>query len=142
MKEKKYRELCLLPENGCENFDLYTHRSEMISNGFERIVFGKRGPYIEFNKYQIDEKKLYVPKEQLYRFSDPRVYYIEFRTTDESNTKVYYQLRTVAYADYKIGYFYISPFHLQKSNQDPCMKSLDINLEIAETFFQFDNKQL
>ena len=60
MKDKKYRELCLLPENGCENYGLYTHRSEMISNGFERIVFGKRGPFIEFNKYQI---KSILPKD-------------------------------------------------------------------------------
>lgn len=140
MKEKKYREMCLLQEHGLSNFGLYTLHNEMISIGYERVVFGKRGPYVELNKFQILEKKLYIPTEQLYRLSDPKVFYIEFRSTDQSNTKVYYQLRNVAYADYKIGNFYISPFDLQKNTGEQCMKSMDINLEIAGNFFEFDNK--
>lgn len=140
MKEKKYRELCLLQEYGVTNMGLYTSMGEMISIGYERIVFGKRGPYVEFTKYQIQEKKLYIPTDQLYRLSDPKVFYIEFRSIDSSNTKVYYQLRNVAYADYKIGYFYISPFDLQKNTNEPCMKSMDINLEIAGNFFEFGVK--
>jgi len=140
MKEKKYREMCLLQEHGLSSFGLYTLHNEMISIGYERVVFGKRGPYVELNKFQIQEKKLYIPTEQLYRLSDPKVFYIEFRSTDQSNTKVYYQLRNVAYADYKIGNFYISPFDLQKNTGEQCMKSMDINLEIAGNFFEFDNK--
>jgi len=140
MKEKKYRDLCLLQEYGLPSIGLYTLNNEMISIGYERVVFGKRGPYVEFNKFQIQEKKLYIPTDQLYRLSDPKVFYIEFRTVDQSNTKVYYQLRNVAYADYKIGYFYVSPFDLQKNTGELCMKSMDINLEIAENFFEFENK--
>ena len=140
MKEKKYRELCLLQEHGVPSMGLYTKMGEMVSIGYERIVFGKRGPYVEFDRYQIQEKKLYIPTDQLYRLSDPKVFYIEFRTLDSSNTKVYYQLRNVAYADYKIGYFYISPFDLQKNTNEPCMKSMDINLEIAGNFFEFGVK--
>ena len=34
------------------------------------------------------------------------------RTKDQSNVKVYDQKRTVEYADYKVGLFYISPFDL------------------------------
>ena len=50
MKEKKYRELCLLQEYGVSSMGLYTRIGEMISIGYERIVFGKRGPYVEFDK--------------------------------------------------------------------------------------------
>jgi hypothetical protein len=37
---------------------------------------------------------------------------VESRTKDQSNVKVYDQKRTVDYADYKVGLFYISPFDL------------------------------
>ena len=37
---------------------------------------------------------------------------MEWRTKDQSNVKVYDQKRTVEYADYKVGLFYISPFDL------------------------------
>ena len=140
MKEKKYREMSLLQEHGVPTMGLYTRMGEMISIGYERVVFGKRGPYVEFDKYQIQEKKMYIPTDQLYRLSDPKVFYVEFRSIDQTNTKIYYQLRNVAYADYKIGYFYISPFDLQKSNGEPCIKSMNINLEIAENFFEFGVK--
>ena len=35
-----------------------------------------------------------------------------WRTKDQSNVKVYDQKRTVEYADYEVGLFYISPFDL------------------------------
>ncbi len=141
MKEKKYRDMCLLQEIGINNVSLHTKTGEMISLGYERVVFGKRGPYVEFDKYQIQEKKLYIPSNQLYRLSDPKVFYIEFRSTDQSNTMVYYQLRNVAYADYKIGYFYISLFDLHKYTGESCTRTMDLNLEIAQNFFEFDNKE-
>ena len=37
---------------------------------------------------------------------------MEWRTKDQSNVKVYEQKRSVDYADYKVGLFYISPFDL------------------------------
>jgi len=37
---------------------------------------------------------------------------LEWKTKDQSNVKVYDQKRTVEYADYKVGLFYISPFDL------------------------------
>ena len=37
---------------------------------------------------------------------------MEWRSKDQSNVKVYEQKRTVDYADYKVGLFYISPFDL------------------------------
>jgi hypothetical protein len=37
---------------------------------------------------------------------------VEWRTKDQSNVKVYEQSKTVDYADYKVGLYYISPFDL------------------------------
>ena len=56
-----------------------------------------------------------MPDEEKYRLEHPwkdKVFYVEWRTKDESNVKVYDQKRTVEYADYKVGLFYISPFDL------------------------------
>jgi hypothetical protein len=41
-----------------------------------------------------------------------RPFPLEWRTKDQSNVKVYDQKRTVEYANYKVGLFYISPFDL------------------------------
>lgn len=35
--------------------------------------------------------------------------YVEWRTKDQSTVKLYEQSKTVDYADYKVGLFYISP---------------------------------
>ena len=58
---------------------------------------------------------LQMPGEEKYRLEHPwkdKVFYVEWRTKDQSNVKVYDQKRTVDYADYKVGLFYISPFDL------------------------------
>ena len=110
--------------------------SALFARKYERIVIGQRGPYIEFTTNQILCDKLFIPKNQLYRLSDPKVYYIEFRTNDSSNVKVYYQMRTAAYADYKIGSFYISPDDLYV-NGIKCLTSVDDLCKASEEFFDF-----
>ena len=82
---------------------------------------------------------MHIPCSQLYRLSDPKVYYIEFRTTD-FDVKVYYQMRSVAYADYKIGCFYISPNDLYKVDGSSCMVLPDDYTETAKEFFDFESK--
>lgn len=139
MKDKKYRDLLTILEDGCK-LQLKTSSGTVICDCYERVVVGQRGPYVELTKNQINEKCLYIPSGQLYRLTDPRIYYIEFRTSDESNIKVYYQMRTVAYADYKIGYFYISPSDLQKANGDVCMKSDESSFQLAGNFFEFEEQ--
>jgi len=88
--------------------DICTKTNFLIARGYERIVSGARGDYIEMTKDQIILSRLVVPLDKEWRITDPDVYYIEFRTKDESYTKVYFQKNTVKYADYKIGYYYIS----------------------------------
>ncbi len=50
-----------------------------------------------------------IPQNAKWRLSKSyknKVYYVEYRTTD--NIKIYYQKRLVKYADYKLKYFYIA----------------------------------
>ena len=86
---KKYSELLTIPEES-SLLELKTSDDTVIARKYERVVIGQRGPYVEFTTNQILCDKLFIPKNQLYRLSDPKVYYIEFRTTD-FDAKVYYQ---------------------------------------------------
>ena len=52
---------------------------------------------------------LHHPPDQKWRLGNDVAYYIEHRSLDEASVKVYEQRRTVAYADYKVGMFYIAP---------------------------------
>ncbi|KKK71190.1 hypothetical protein LCGC14_2916390 [marine sediment metagenome] len=102
-------------DSGC----LYTSTGLKVSEGFERIVIGGRGPYIEFQTDQLFLPVLHIPQHCQYRVDSPRVYYIEYRTKDEAGVKVYHQKKVVSYADYKIGLWYISPSDLYLENGLP-----------------------
>ncbi len=91
----------------------YTKSGLLVATGYDRIVIGDRGPYIEFNDTQINIENFHIPKAEEYRMTSDSVYYIEFRSLDDCNVKVYFQLKEVDYADYKIGKLYISPFSLK-----------------------------
>lgn len=82
-----------------------------IATDYTQIVHGGRGAYAEFDDNQILITQLHIPIEQSWRLSNPHAYYIEYRTID--NVKVYLQLRTVSYANYRYGFYYISPIKLQ-----------------------------
>ena len=132
---KKYSEMLTIPIDGAK-IQLFANYPYLIANGYQRVVIGQRGPYVEFTKNQILDTELYIPKSQLYRLSDPKVYYIEFRTV-EKNIKVYYQMRNVAYADYLINHFYISPFDLYKEDGSLCIIETEDYQKTAEEFFDF-----
>lgn len=132
---KKYKDFLKIPEDG-SNLEFRTSSDTIIARKYERVVIGQRGPYVEFTSNQILCNKLFIPKSQLFRLSDPKIYYIEFRTNDDSNVKVYYQMRTVAYAYYKIGYFYVSPSDLY-TNSIRCLTSLEDLCKASEEFFDF-----
>lgn len=99
----------------------------LFAVGYERIVYGDHGPYVEFTKQQI-----VIPLLKVY--PDPQaldIYYVWMYPLGHQSVKVYYQLKTVAdkpnapqradgkphafnraegYADYKIGFYYVSPY--------------------------------
>jgi len=93
-----------------------TNAGTIIGNGYERIVHGGRGDYIEMTDDQIVKSNIFIPQHALWRQKpkyDALVYYYEYRTVDVSFIKIYYQKKLVDYADYKIGYWYVSPSHLE-----------------------------
>lgn len=107
-----------------------------MATGYTRIVIGQRGPYIEFKPDQINLINLHIPEDKRYKLKPywrEKVDYIEWRTNDGVNMKVYEQLKTVDYADYRVGLLYASPFELfvdgepvitkmekRKKNTDQC----------------------
>ena len=90
----------------------YTKSGLLVAEGYTNVVIGQRGPYIGFDKENIIKSGIHIPEEELFRIKDNSVYYIEFRTNNVDNVKIYLQKREVDYAAYKLGRFYISPFDL------------------------------
>jgi len=91
---------------------IYNHEGTLIANGYERIVIGDYGAYIEFKPEDINRKDIHTRPDQKYRESEryrDNVKYFWLETKDESHTKIYYQRKTVKYADYKVGMCYVSP---------------------------------
>lgn len=84
----------------------------LIAKCYDRIVIGGRGPYIEFSDGMLINDTIFIPQEEEWRIDNPNCYYIECRTKID-NVKIYHQKKTVDYADYKVGKWYISPFDLR-----------------------------
>lgn len=82
-----------------------------IASGFSRLVIGDRGAYVEFELEDLITENLYMPDSQKWRIGHQYAYYLEYRSK-RNYVKVYYQRRTVNYADYKVKKFYISPDEL------------------------------
>lgn len=113
MPKTDYSKRLKIPLDGNPSTEFYSFSNTLLAVGYDRIVIGQRGPYIEFSKNQIQFCNFYIPADCSWRLSDKRVYYIEYRSADKDFVKLYDQLKTVAYADYKIGKLYISPFLLK-----------------------------
>ncbi len=91
---------------------LYTINGSLICNGYDRIVIGDYGAYIEFSSEQANKDLFIIAPGQEYRL-EPRysnVKYIWLTIDDGSQIKIYYQKNTVSYADYKPQYYYISVY--------------------------------
>lgn len=117
-KSKKYRELykdnipCFLNDNKSK---LYSLDNTLLSNGYNRIVIGDYGAYIEISDSQINKNNIICPTEQKYRYSEKykNCKYYWLSLDDNSKIKIYYQKNTVTYADYKIGYYYVSVYEVK-----------------------------
>jgi len=96
----------------------------LIANGYIRVVIGERGPYIEFAPEQIVHRNIFVPKKEKRRLENNIYYYDEYRSKDDSLVKLYLQKRTVKYADYKCGLWYISPFEITNDKIKTIIKPL------------------
>ena len=86
---------------------LCTKGGEPIAYGFNRMVFGERGNYWEFEKEHLIAENLHMPSSARWRIKSGNCYYLEYRTNADK-VKIYYQRKIVSYADYKVGKFYIA----------------------------------
>lgn len=86
---------------------IYTKSNVLLANDHVRVVCGKRGDYVEISESQIIKKILKIPFRACWRIKNGNAFYIEYRTIDDSDTMVYHQKKTVKYADYKIGMYYV-----------------------------------
>lgn len=97
--------------------ELYSSAGTLIAVGYEKIVIGDYGAFLEINKENVIGKNLEIKKGQEYRYNDPKykdnVKYLWYTTKDDSDVKIYYQKKTVPYADYKPKKFYISPYEVE-----------------------------
>lgn len=91
---------------------ILSNEGNPVATGFNRIVHGGRGAYVEFSTDQIIQITLEMHGSVYWRVGSKTAYYIEYRTMQDS-IKIYYQKRTVSYADYLIGKWYISPVYLR-----------------------------
>lgn len=82
-----------------------------ICNGYDRIVIGDYGAFIEFSEEAIASEFVIQPGQE-YRVNDDKyknnVKYIWLTTKDQSGIKIYKQRRGVKYADYKPNRYYVS----------------------------------
>jgi len=92
--------------------DFYTADNTLVATGYVQVVIGQRGPYIEFEGDHLVGDNITVLAEHAWRLNSKNCYYIELHSNDEASVKIYYQTKTVDYADYRVNYYYISPFEL------------------------------
>lgn len=126
--QEHYRSRLVLPEHSeGDSLEFRTQSGLTIARGYERVVLGGRGPYVEFLTEHMIQDSLFIPESARWRL-DPswtlRCYYWELRTRDECRVKIYYQRRTVDYADYRIGCWYVSPFELVTDRHDELVRPL------------------
>ena len=118
--EVRQKYLDNLPEQlnigGDINFQIHSLDGTLISDDYNRIVIGDYGAFIEFDKSQVFKNHLKIKSGQEYRINDPKysehVKYYWLTPKDNSDMKVYYQKRTVGYADYSPEMFYVSPYEV------------------------------
>lgn len=93
-----------IPEHS--DFRFENEEGTLIALGFSRIVVGDYGAYLEFSSEQIQLNN--IENAFLGKPNRP-VKYIWMQTKDDTLTKVYWQKKRVSYADYKPGFYYVSP---------------------------------
>lgn len=117
----------------------FTHSGTWVATGYLRVVIGDRGPYLEFEERHLLLSAFEVPEAEAYRLwhrgrENPEVFYVEHRSRDAARVMLYEQLKGVAYADYRVGLYYISPADLVTEEE----KRLYLEEEDLEPFSLFD----
>lgn len=126
-----------LDEFGSPNKIFKTMNGLILSEGFERIVYGDHGPYIEFTIENIvwDSWKCFRKNIGYYNIYFPidgtkiQLYFqrkdVKNLTNPPQGIRSFYGNREEGYADYIVGKCYISPFEINLIINDHETSSLN-----------------
>lgn len=98
----------------------------LFAEAYERVVYGDRGAYVELSRAQIvaplaarfgNALDVLPPEEG-------ELYYLWLFPVSDPEVKVYWQARTVAYADYRRGFCYVEPASLRAPGCAPLRPTL------------------
>lgn len=142
-KSEYYRKIWTenIPEgldiNGSD-IDIYTNTGVLICSGYHRIVIGDYGAFIEFLPEQANRDDYIIKEGQEYRVNNPRYMYnvkYNWLTIKDTDLKIYEQKKTVTYADYKAGRYYISPheeliFGYKVNSEKKTKGSITLNFDV------------
>lgn len=129
--------LLLLLEEGNKSTKFYSIDGNFLFEGYERVVYGDHGPYVEFNLQNIRCKLTskfgnHIDYDNM--LEDPEYYYYWLHPITNPEMKVYLQVKPVhdkldaptrvdgkpskfnrkeGYADYRRGFFYVDPFYMK-----------------------------
>lgn len=81
----------------------------LLLSQYDRIVIGDHGAYIEFDESHL-RYDLELTESKKYRNSLSGIKYYWMNPIGFNNIKIYKQTKTVGYASYKAGKYYISPY--------------------------------
>lgn len=105
--------LCLnergIPEVPDKKYNIIHKETDLlIAGGYERVVFGKYGAFIEISSDDINKNVITKSAKQRFRERLTNRKYDHYTINwYRDNIKIYHQLKGVSYADYRVGYFYI-----------------------------------
>lgn len=110
---------------GGSDMNLYDCKGTLVCRGFTRIVIGDYGAYVEFSPQQANRSALINMPGQEYRQAKKYMENVKFaalttrafaheksRNLEEHSLLIYYQYRTVTYADYVPNMLYVSVYQI------------------------------
>ena len=114
--EERRNEMLALYKSHLNGFDLMPHRQLQIggvtiAKAFERVVVGDYGAFVEIDPANM-LVELTVPENQKWRLNkkyvEEKKLSVKYEWYEYCDVKIYKQLATVKYADYKPGMYYVS----------------------------------
>lgn len=112
IKYSTYLPNYFLKENKNNNNKLHAKDGTLIADKYDRIVIGDYGAFVEIDEKDIHMENLMIKEGEEYRFS-PKYHEnikYEWYRPKTIDAKLYHQVRTVSYADYRPNKWYISPY--------------------------------
>ena len=89
--------------------NLYFKDGILFANGYERVVHGGRGDYVEVTLDQIQVSLKSHFNQPVPKVLSNEDFYYYWMEPIEREEKIYWQCNYVGYADYKRNFYYISP---------------------------------